>query len=116
MDRNTKRWIFDVAVWTTTLIAALVLLASAEAAEHRRAATANPEWRTECGSCHVPYPPQLLPAASWRALMSGLDQHFGSNASLDAKSAASISAYLQENAGRDAQTSRGAPPLRITRT
>ena len=25
----------------------------------------NPVYRDECGSCHLPYPPQLLPKTSW---------------------------------------------------
>ena len=52
-------------------------------------------WKAECGSCHVPYPPRLLPAESWRALMDGLDRHFGTDATLDATTAASIRAFLE---------------------
>jgi len=73
---------------------------------------ANPAYRDECGSCHVPYPPQLLPKASWQAIMAGLDQHFGSDASVDAKTAKDIQAYLEANAGRRAAS--GKAPLRIT--
>jgi hypothetical protein len=29
-------------------------------------------WHSECGSCHVAYPPRLLEAASWRTIMQGL--------------------------------------------
>ena len=59
----------------------------------------NALWQNECGSCHVAFPPRLLPAASWRAVMSGLDKHFGSDASLDAASAREIGAFLEKNAG-----------------
>jgi hypothetical protein len=75
---------------------------------------ANPVYRDECGSCHLPYPPQLLPRASWQAIMAGLDKHFGSDASLDAKTAREIQAYLEPNASRRAAS--GKPPLRITDT
>ena len=42
---------------------------------------ANKNWQQECASCHIAYAPALLPKGSWRRLMSGLDQHFGENAS-----------------------------------
>lgn len=51
-------------------------------------------WKEECGACHVAYPPQLLSAASWRALMNGLDRHFGADASLDEQTARHITAFL----------------------
>jgi hypothetical protein len=75
----------------------------------------HPAWQAECGGCHVAYPPQLLPARSWRALMSGLDNHFGTDASLDPQAAADIGAFLERHAGRD-PTPAAAPVLRITET
>ena len=85
------------------------------AAESRGPAPVNSTWKTECGACHVAYPPQLLPARSWRALMSGLDKHFGSDASLDPAAAAEVAAFLKRHAGRDRD--RGATTsLRITDT
>jgi hypothetical protein len=77
---------------------------------------ANVKWKNECGACHVAYPPRLLPAESWRALMSGLDKHFGSDASLDAPAAREITDYLVQNAGGEKFASRGKPQLRITET
>lgn len=94
---------------------ALVVLAGAVAARAggRGFAPVNSTWRTECGACHVPYPPQLLPARSWRTIMGGLDKHFGSDASLDPTAAAEIAAFLERNAGPD----RGlTASLRITDT
>ncbi len=83
--------------------------------EHMPAAK-NVAWQTECGSCHVAFPPRLLPAESWRAVMSGLDKHFGSNAGLDPAAAKEIGAFLQKNAGSNRHTSSGKPVLRITET
>lgn len=78
--------------------------------------TANdPTWKAECGSCHVAYPPKLLPAASWQAVMDGLPDHFGVDASLDAETAQEITAFLLQNAGRD-RTQSAQPLLRITET
>ena len=74
---------------------------------------ANPAWQAECSACHIAYPPQLLPAASWRKLMTGLDDHFGQNASLDANTRTTILAFLEANSGRAREASA---PLRITET
>lgn len=87
-------------------------LTSAHAGEHVYSAN-NAKWKAECSACHLAYPPQLLPAESWRAMMALLDKHFGADASLDAKTAAEISAFLQANAGRNKRET-GKPELRIT--
>jgi hypothetical protein len=87
--------------------------------EERMPAVKNALWQTECGSCHVAFPPRLLPAESWQAVMSGLDKHFGSDASLDAPSAREIGAFLDKNAGSNRHTTsgkQGQPILRITET
>jgi nitrate/TMAO reductase-like tetraheme cytochrome c subunit len=47
--------------------------------------------------------------------MSGLDKHFGSDASLDDTSAREIGAFLDKNAGSN-RHSTGKPVLRITET
>jgi diheme cytochrome c len=52
----------------------------------------------ECGSCHMAYPPSMLPAASWRRMMGELGRHFGDNASVDAQTAAHITRYLVDHA------------------
>ncbi len=79
-------------------------------------AVKNAAWQTECGSCHVAFPPRLLPAESWRAMMAGLDKHFGSDASLDTATTMEIGTFLEKNAGRNRQASSGKPILRITET
>lgn len=82
----------------------------------RMSAVSNARWQSECGACHVAYPPRLLTAESWRAVMSGLDKHFGSDASLDAPAAREIGAFLEKNAGSRRHGSSGKPVLRITET
>lgn len=52
----------------------------------------------ECGSCHLAFPPAMLPSASWRRMMTELDDHFGDDASVEAESAARITRYLTDNA------------------
>ena len=87
------------------------------AGAHKLPAATNPAWKSECGRCHVAYPPGLLPAASWRAIMAGLDRHFGNDATIDAATGAAIEAFLVANAGRDRSKPPTAEPiLRITET
>jgi hypothetical protein len=83
-------------------------------------------WQQECASCHLAYSPALLPRASWRRVMGGLDQHFGDNASLDPATQADILRFLEANAadsgnsriGNKVMQRMGAneAPLRITET
>jgi cytochrome c553 len=61
--------------------------------------SAATKWATECGSCHVAYPAKFLPAVSWTKIMTGLDKHFGSDASLDPATNKAIAGYLTANAG-----------------
>lgn len=68
--------------------------------------------QAECGSCHLAYPPSMLPAASWKKMMGSLDQHFGDNASLDAQSTAAITSYLVANAGDAGGSAYGRKLLR----
>jgi hypothetical protein len=86
----------------------------------------NTKWKEECSSCHMLYHPGLLPDRSWRAIMAGLDKHFGENASVDDPVRDEITAFLLANSA-DRGTSRrgakiarsipaGAAPLRITET
>jgi len=83
-------------------------------------------YKAECGGCHMSYPPAMLPAASWRAMMGNLEDHFGDDAELDVATASQITAFLTGNsAGRGRgeygerswrATQGQTPPLRITRT
>ena len=64
----------------------------------------DPVYAEECGACHTVYHPSLLPKAAWRALITGLDNHFGENAGLDAETAARLTDYLTANAAETADT------------
>jgi cytochrome b len=59
---------------------------------------ANPTMIAECGACHWPFHPSLLPRASWALLMAGLSDHFGEDASLPAAKRDEIAAYLSRYA------------------
>ena len=58
----------------------------------------HPLFAKECASCHLLYPPSLLPERSWRRMMAGLENHFGDDASLDPAETRSILEYLVANA------------------
>jgi len=72
------------------------------------------KWKTECGSCHVAYPPQLLSADNWQRLMGNLNHHFGANAVLDANDNKRILGFLERNAGNGNRYSSAS--LRISDT
>ncbi len=84
----------------------------------------NKQYVEECGSCHMAYPPGLLPAESWRAIMAGLDDHFGDNAQLEEPASRALTGYLVANSAdespyrRSRKVMRSLPlssaPLRIT--
>lgn len=116
MTNDDKRKALDLVVWTSSLLFAGALVAHEALAKDKSFAVTDQVYKAECGSCHVAYPPALLPAGSWQAVLSGLDKHFGSDASVDSKSLAALQAYLDSNAGRDRRASTGAPGLRISAT
>jgi cytochrome c553 len=97
------------------LAAALLLVHDAIASGRAAPSASDPAWQAECGTCHVAYPPRLLPAAAWRALMDDLGRHFGPDASVDPATAAAIRAFLEANAGR-ARVPGDEATLRITQT
>jgi hypothetical protein len=80
----------------------------------------------ECGSCHVAFPPGLLPERSWRGVMGSLGKHFNENAEVSKADHDAILAYLVAHAAdrgesvraRDIYASIPASqtPLRITST
>lgn len=51
----------------------------------------------ECASCHIIYPPYLLPKESWVVMMKDLENHFGDDASIDDMTNISILRFLEKN-------------------
>jgi hypothetical protein len=103
----------------------LVLIGRADAdGGHFIPPVTDPVVKEECGSCHLAFSPAMLPAASWRRLMDGLGQHFGTDASVAPATADHIRKVLTMQAA-DAGGARyggglmrgigaGQAPLRIT--
>jgi hypothetical protein len=61
-------------------------------------AARDPVYVKECGACHFPYSPGLLPARSWALHMERLGKHFGETVQLDEATRRSVQAYLTSNA------------------
>ncbi|HEY1863895.1 MAG TPA: cytochrome b/b6 domain-containing protein [Roseiarcus sp.] len=84
----------------------------------------DPIYAQECGSCHMAYPPSLAPSSAWIAIMDGLSEHFGEDASLEPALVSRIRAYLTANAAEkwdtraahELQRSKPQDPLRLTAT
>lgn len=70
----------------------------------------------ECGSCHVPYPPQRMTQAGWEAQMRNLKQHYGSDASVDGATNQAILSYLVANASSKDKSAPSDPTARMTKT
>lgn len=70
----------------------------------------------ECGSCHTAYQPGMLPAPSWKRIMSGLDQHYGTDASLDATTVQQLNRWLVAHAGTYKRVAEEPAQDRITRS
>lgn len=75
-----------------------------------------PLYKKECAACHIAYPPGMLPAASWRRIMSGLDKHYGTDAALEPNQVQQLSSWLQNHAGTYKRVQEAPPEDRITRT
>ena len=61
-------------------------------------AATDPLYVKECGACHFPYSPGLLPARSWELHLKRLDKHFGENVALNGETREALRRYLAENA------------------
>lgn len=100
------------------LILAFGLAHAALADDDRAAARVPPlpSYQQECSSCHLAYPPGMLPAASWRRLMAGLPKHFGTDASLDPATQKELASWLDAQAGTYKRVRAEPPEDRITRS
>jgi hypothetical protein len=83
----------------------------------RNLAQAPAVWKTERGSCHMAYPPGLLPASAWKKQMDDLKNHYGVNATLTAEDEKIIRSYLSTAAASNGPTTatarvshRASPP------
>ena len=95
----------------------LALLAMPATASKMTMPTNAPKsYEAECASCHLAYPPGLLGQKNWQNIMSGLNKHFGTDASIDAKTESEITQWLLKHAATKQKYSAFAPENRITKT
>lgn len=86
----------------------------------------NELWRSECGSCHQAYHPQLLPARSWKRLFAQQNDHFGEALELNETTLNTLLEFHLQNAADHPvmeaawyvthTLSANEAPLRITET
>ncbi|WP_200762218.1 diheme cytochrome c [Nitrosophilus alvini] len=63
-------------------------------------------YKEECGSCHMAYQPEFLLKRSWEKMMQTLEDHFGTDASLEGEEYKKVYEYLMKNAA-DSKRVRG---------
>jgi len=80
--------------------------------------TAAALYKKECSACHMAYQPGFLPKRSWDKTMKGLDNHFGTDATMDPADTKTVQNYLMAYASKNDRITdmRGAVALRISQT
>jgi len=95
-----------VSVAITILICSTFALAASTKAKNTQintnttntnVATQKNIYQEECGSCHMAYPSNFLPSASWNAILQNLENHFGDDATLDPETQHTINQHLTKN-------------------
>jgi cytochrome b len=84
------------------------------------------QWNEECGDCHIPFHPSLLPQRSWITLFKNQEDHFGDDLMLDEPVAQELLAFSMKNSSErhmteaawfiDTTTSLNKTFIRITET
>lgn len=83
----------------TTILALAALMIGATAAQAETfPVIKNETVLRECSDCHMVFPPETLPRASWEAIINDLDNHYGENAALPADTVKEILDFHVRNA------------------
>jgi mono/diheme cytochrome c family protein len=112
-----KTWARKIGIAAALGLAGSLLLSlgAVSADDGARPRTPAGMAKKECGACHLPYLPNLMPSSAWDVLFDRLDNHFGENAKLSADEAAVIRRYYYERGKRGGWTPAKAGALpRIT--
>ena len=102
-------------LYYSVILACLSTAAAAHAGSHQY----GPDpalYIEECGSCHVPYPPQRMTQAGWETQMRNLQHHFGTDASMDDAARKTILSFLVTNASLKEKNAPTEPTARLTKT
>jgi hypothetical protein len=115
IDLNARRLAALLALSLGTGLTAGI--ASADSRGSLQPQQVLPPYQQECAACHLAYPPGMLPARSWNRIMTGLERHYGTDASLDAATVLQIGQWLESQAGSYKRAPTTPPPEdRITRS
>lgn len=99
-------------LWVISPLGAIPLLASSMETTSPVVAI-PPVYKKECGACHFGFPPNVLPAQSWKSMMANLQNHFGEDATIDEMARQEIEAYLT---GHAAEKSREEASIKFVRS
>lgn len=110
--------------WVVSPLFAVLYLSAAIETHQPVKPTIPSVYRKECAACHMAFPPNTLPAKSWKTLMAGLQDHFGEDASIDEAAKKDIEEFLVKNAAEQSleeasinfirSIDKDNPPMRIT--
>lgn len=95
------------------LVLATIFLVSANTMAQMPAGMPK-SYMEECASCHTAYAPRFLNKTNWHNITTNLNQHFGTDASIDDKSLAEIAQWLEKNAARSGKSAELSKDNRIT--
>lgn len=102
-------------LYCAVILACLSTAAPAHAGSHQYGPYPA-QYLEECGSCHIPYPPQRMTQAGWEIQMRNLQHHFGTDASVDGPTRKAILSYLTTNASSKEKNAPTEPTARLTQT
>lgn len=89
-----------------TLLGINAGLTDADDGHARFAMPRDPVFVKECGSCHTAYAPGMLTVAEWKRVMTGLQNHYGDDASLDEPVRMGILRWLIDGAADGPEATR----------
>ncbi|MCI0500587.1 MAG: diheme cytochrome c [Epsilonproteobacteria bacterium] len=84
-----------------SLLVVMVLLGGLYGDDFRMPKTTNSLYQKECGSCHMVFLPSMLNQDGWKKMMSTLENHFKTDASLDSQDTKKITEYLVQNSSNN---------------
>ena len=103
-------------LYYTVILACLSATGTAAQAGSHQYGPYPAQYVEECGSCHVPYPPQRMTQAGWETQIRNLQHHFGTDASIDEAARKTILSFLMANASQKEKNAPAEPTARLTKT
>ena len=98
-DNRTFRGLV-VFVLAAMMIVAVNMISTGVPESRWRAVAYLPAYASNCADCHHAHHPSLRLAADWERIIAGLEDHFGEDATIGAKTEAEILAFLKANDAR----------------